>query len=62
MLREVCDSYWMSEQGDKVLLRAIVLQILGEAYMTVKKDPDAPGLGTGVGRDGAARTGTSTGK
>ena len=34
---------------EKVLLRAIALQVLGEAYMGVKRDPNAPRLGQGVG-------------
>ena len=32
---------------EKIMLRAIALQILGEAYMNVKKDGDAPDLGEG---------------
>ncbi|KAF8344396.1 DnaJ-domain-containing protein [Amanita rubescens] len=56
VLREVCDRLLDAGAGrDKVLLRAIALQILGEAYMAVKKDPDAPGLGTGLG--GMAQSG-----
>ena len=56
VLREVCDRLLDVGAGrDKVLLRAIALQILGEAYMAVKKDPDAPGLGTGLG--GMAQSG-----
>lgn len=61
VLREVCDRLLDVGAGrDKVLLRAIALQILGEAYMAVKKDPDAPGLGTGLG--GMAQPGQGRGQ
>ena len=60
MLREVCDRLLDLGAGrEKVLLRAIALQILGEAYMAVKKDPDAPGLGTGL--SGMAQAGQGRG-
>ena len=34
---------------EKVLLRVITLQVLGEAYMGVKRDLNAPRLGLGTG-------------
>jgi hypothetical protein len=37
---------------EKVLLRAIALQVLGEAYMGVKRDPNAPRFGIGAGAPG----------
>ncbi|KAF8633783.1 hypothetical protein AX15_001256 [Amanita polypyramis BW_CC] len=47
VLREVCDRVLGigSEGVEKAVMRAIALQIIGEAYMAVKRDPNAPGLG-----------------
>ena len=68
VLRDVCDRVLAiggggsdgqggatKEQGvgrEKVLLRAIALQVLGEAYMGVKPDPNAPRFGTGASAPG----------
>lgn len=48
VLRDVCDRVLAvggASEREKVLLRAIALQVLGEAYMGVKRDPNAPRLG-----------------
>ena len=45
MLRDVCDRVLVvgsDGSREKVLLRVIALQVLGEAYMGVKHDPNAP--------------------
>ena len=62
VLREVCDRVLGvgAEGVEKAMMRAMALQILGEAYMAVKRDPNAPGLGA-LGTGAGAGTGTGVG-
>ncbi|KAJ2932026.1 hypothetical protein H1R20_g5075, partial [Candolleomyces eurysporus] len=60
ILREVCDRIFAEPNlsKGKLELRAVALQILGEAYMGVKKDPNDPsppgfGAGPSAGAGGA---------
>jgi len=59
VLREVCDRILEdpSVPRDKRALRAVALQLIGEAYMSVQKDPDAPSLTNP--NPGASAAGTS---
>ena len=55
VLRDVCDRVLVvgsDGSREKVLLRVIALQVLGEAYMGVKHDPNAPRVGLGAGAPG----------
>ena len=55
VLRDVCDRVLVvgsDGSREKVLLRVIALQVLGEAYMGVKCDPNAPRVGLGAGAPG----------
>ena len=64
VLRDVCDSVLTDPNvsRDKALLRAIALQMLGEAYMSVKRDPGSaggPGLAGILGGMGASGSSAS---
>jgi X-domain of DnaJ-containing len=52
VLREVCDRILGDPQlsRDKLQLRAVALQMLGEAYMSVKREEGVPGVGNPMGQ------------